>query len=268
MASERMNLLALVALLAIIVYLLDGLLVSGLGGGLVRMAVVAAGGVTALMAPRAQRWIGRIRLRAHLPYLEALRKEFAVQTSAQGVAEVLLDRVLRLTGARAVTLQLGSEVLAAIPHASVGEPSACFSLGVLGETIGEVRCYGTVRNERMVRRLLPFGALAVQNAQLAEQASAAELARSQAQALRDLRHRLTWTVTTQLCTLLDETRECLEAVRGCAQTLPPEVLARDLDALSDRLRQLEGFVHVNLKNANSVQAPPVALPLARFSHPR
>lgn len=268
MASERIHLLVVMALLSGIVYLFDGLLAGGIGGGMARMLVISAGVVTAWVAPKLLRWLGRIRLRALSPHREAMRTEFAVQTSAQGVAEVLVARVWRLTGARTVSLQLGSEVLATVPQAPMNEPSARFTLEVQGRPIGEVRCYGRVRNERLVTRLLPVGALALQNAHLAEQASKAELLRTQAQALRDLRHRLTWTVTTQLCSLLDETRERLDAVRNCSQTLPPELLTKELDALSDRLRQLEAFVHVNLKNANSIQAPLAALPLARFSRPR
>lgn len=266
MTSERMPWMALVAFLTITVYFLDGLLSAGFGGAMARGGVVLAGLAAAWWAPRVLRELYRIWRRP--PALKALRTELSVQKGATGVAEVLVARLRELSGASAVALYLGDERLAADPEPPYGEPAHHFPLGEPDRPIGEVRCHGKVRNVRRMRHMLRFGTLALQNALLAEQASVAERARSQAQAQRDLQRRLTWTVTTQLCVLLDETRARLEAIRLCARTLPAGMLMRDLDLLSERLRQMEGFVQENLRNANSLQVPVSPKPLARFPRPR
>jgi len=268
MINVRMPWVASMPLLAITVYFLHGVLAGGVGAGMGRLLVVAVGIGMALWAPKALHGLGRIRFRAYTRYMETLRNELAIQMSAQGVAKVLGAHVCQLTGTRAASVHLGAEMLTPMPQAPMGEPSDRFLLEVQDRPIGEVRCYGNVRNRLRLARLLRFGAVVLQNAHLAEQASAAECARMQAQAQRDLQYRLTWTVTTQLCALLEETREQLETVRLCAQTMPPDLLNRDLENLADRLRQLEAFVQDNLRNANTGQ---VALPdgtLARFSGPR
>ncbi|HEY9856778.1 MAG TPA: hypothetical protein V6D05_13630 [Stenomitos sp.] len=265
MMNERMPWLAALPLLAITLYFLHGVLDGGVGAGMGRLLLVAVGIGMALWAPKALHGLGRIRFRAYTRYMETLRNELAVQTSAQGVAMVLGAHVCHLTGARAASVHLGAELLTPMPQ---GEPSERFSLEVQDRPIGEVRCYGNVRNRLRLARLLRFGAVVLQNAHLAEQASAAESARMQAQAQRDLQYRLTWTVTTQLRALLDETRERLETVRLCAETMPPELLTKDLDSLADRLRQLEAFVHDNLRNANAGQLVIPDEPLARLARPR
>lgn len=267
MALDQMRFLALMALLSVAVYLVDGLLVGGLGGGLVRVLVIVLGIITAVVIPPALRWLVRLRLRSRPPALESLKAELAKQTSAQGVAGVLVERVRAVTDATAVTLYLEGE-LWTVSGQPTDEPTARFPLGSPDRPVGEIRCHGNLCNESLVLKLLRVGGLALQNALLAERASAAEERRSRAQAQRDLQHRLTWTVTTQVCTLLEETRERLETVRLCAGTLPANLLARDLEALSESLRQLEAFVHDNLKNASSVQAPVSRMPLAPSSLPR
>lgn len=266
MASERMSWLAAMALLTFAVYFLDGILQAGLGEGVARGGVILAGIATAWWAPGVLRGIGRIRLRS--PLLEEWRTELSIQSGAQALAWVLVERVQALTGASGVSLHLGDACMAAVPEPLDGKPSLRFALEVQGHAIGAVHCHGKVRNVRLVTRLLRFGALALQNALLAEQASAAERARGQAQAQRDLQHRLTWTVTTQLCVLLDETRERLEAIRHCARALPADLLTRDLDGLSGRLYQLEGFVQENLRNANTPETAISPQPLARSSRPK
>lgn len=266
MASERMSWLALMALFTIIVYFLDGLVKAGVGGGMARGGVILAGIATAWWAPGVLRGLGRIKLRS--PLLEEWRKELSLQSGAQPLARVLVERVQALTGASAVSLHLGDACMVAVPEPLDGEPSLLFPLAVQGRAIGAVRCHGKARNVRLVTRMLRVGAFALQNALLAERASAAERVRGQAQAQRDLQHRLTWTVTTQLCVLLDETRERLEAVRLCARALPADLLTRDLDGLSERLHQLEGFVQENLRNANIPATAISPLPLARSSRPK
>lgn len=252
MSREYLRFLVLVVLLSVVVYLIDGLLVGGLGGGLMRGLVVVAGIVTAVLLPPAWNWLARFRRRTRPPVLEAMTAELAVQASARGVAAVLVEHVRQLTGATTVALFLGDDLYIAVPRPPEGEPSAIYALGPPDRAGGEIRCHGDVRDERLVARLLRVGALAFQNALLAERAAAAEQVRSKAQAQRDLQHRLTWTVTTQLCTLLEETRDELETVRLCAATLPADLLARDLEALAERLRRLEAFVQDNLRNANAV----------------
>lgn len=266
MPRDQLRLVALLPPLSLGVYLLDGLLVGGLGGGMTRAIVIAAGIGTAIWGPAAVRSLARIRVRPRA--LEALQLELAGQTSAQGIAEVLVARVRQLTGARAVTLYVADRLLSATPPSPAGSPSARFALGLPEAPFGEVRCHGALRRTDQVARLLRVGALALRNALLAEEAAAAEHARSQAQAQRDLQRRLTWTVTTQVCTLLAETRERLEIVRLCAGSLPEDVLAQDLDLLAAQLRQLEAFVHDNLRNANDLEMPVAPPPLARLSLPR
>lgn len=252
MARESVRFLILVALLSVVVYLVEGLLAGGLGGGLARGLVVVAGIVAAAVLSPVWHLLVRFRQRARPPILEAMTAELAVQASAGGVAAVLAAHVRQLTDATVVAVYLGDELLVAVPRPPEEEPAAIYALGAADRAKGELRCYGAIRDERLMARLLRVGALAFQNALLAERAAAAEQLRSQAQAQRDLQHRLTWTITTQVCTLLEETREELETVRLCAATLPPDLLAKDLESLSERFRLLEAFVHDNLRNANSI----------------
>lgn len=266
MARDQLRLLALLPALSMAVYLGQGLLVGGLGVGAARALLLLAGVATAFWGPMALGWLRRRRVRP--PVLEALQRELGEQSSVQGVAAVLAARLKEATGAAAVAVFREGHLLAAVPASPPGAPSARFGLGPTERPFGEVQCHGGVRRAEVVPSLLRVGALALQNALLAEQASSAERARSQAQAQRDLQHRLTWTVTTQLSDLLEETRDRLEVVRLCAGTLPADVLTQDLADLSGRLAQLEAFVHANLRNANALQGPVSPQPLAQLSLPR
>lgn len=264
MASERMRYAALTALMAIAVYLLDVLMAARVGEAMARLVVLGGALAIAVVAP-----LGHQRARpAWRPWVEALRAELAVQTSAQGVAGVLVKTLRRQAGAGAVCLYLGEREPAAMSGEPKGEPSLCMPLPSPEGPIGEIRCYGPIRSEAMVERILRVGALALRNALLAEQAAVAEHSHLQARAQRDLQYRLTWTVTTKLRALLEETREHLETVRLCARSMPPDLLGRDLERLTDRLRQLEAFVHDSLRIANSGEVPVSKPSLARFSRPR
>lgn len=268
MASARIRSGILTVLLTIPVSLLADLVIPWAGAGAAFGLAIALGIGMACCAPWLVRVLDRFLLAARRPSLEGLRTELATQNGARGVAEVLAAHLQRLTGAAAVSLRVGNDCLAATPREPDGPPSRRLALEVRERSIGEVLCYGRLRDEPALNRHVRFGALVLENALLAEQASAAERTHIQAQAQRDLQYRLTWTVTTQLCALLEETRGQLETVRLCTRTLPPEVLTRDLETLSARLRQLEAFVQDNLKNANAGVAPNPDYSLARFARPR
>lgn len=255
MASERIRLMVLVALATVAVYLLDGWIVTRYGSGVARMVVLMlalgmAGGVPLIRAAQEALW-----QRTWRPRIEELRIHLAIQTSARGVAEVLVTTLHRLLGAHAVVCYLEADQPLATSGKPKGPPSLTRVLMASERPIGEVRCYGKLHNQELLDRVLRFGALAMQNALLAEQASEAERAHLQAQAQRDLQYRLTWTVTTQLCALLEETRSHLETVRLCSNSMPPDLLVRDFDILSDRLYQLEAFVQDNLRNVNAGSVP-------------
>ncbi|MNL43646.1 hypothetical protein D3C87_1661670 [compost metagenome] len=108
--------------------------------------------------------------------------------------------------------------------------------------------------ERWVRALA-YGAVALQNALLAEQALAAELESAQAKAQRDLQHRLTWMASSQICRLLEETQGLLHAARARVEVAPSTELSAQLTEISARLLQLEAFVHANLDSVKASEAP-------------
>jgi hypothetical protein len=202
---------------------------------------------------------------AHVPRpddggLERLRAELAAQSSAAQVALVLAVHLVRLTGAAGVSVRVhaGAEYRAIkVHHGEARTPAReTHALVAAGSAFGEVAFHGLAfaLRERW-GRALAYGAVAIQNALLAEQALAAALESAQARAQRDLQHRLTWMASSQICTLLEETQGLLREAREQVEVASSEALAAQLTEISTCLLQLEAFVLANLDSVKASQAP-------------
>lgn len=192
--------------------------------------------------------------------LESLRTELASQSSAAQVALVLAGHLSRLAGGVGVWIRVPGvpeHRAIAVRHGEVGAPvREAHPLVAGGAPFGEVTFHGpaVARRDRWARTLA-YGAVAIQNAQLAEQAFAAELESAQAKAQRDLQYRLTWMASSQICQLLEETQGLLREARAQVEVAPSAALAADLEAITARLLQLEAFVHANLDSVKGSEAP-------------
>lgn len=201
--------------------------------------------------------------RAPRPYdggLERLRAELAAQSSAAQVALVLAVYLSRLAGGVGVSIRVhaGPEHRAiAIHHGEVRTAAReTHPLVAAGSVLGEVAFHGPgVARRDLWGRAFAYGAVAIQNALLAEQALAAELESAQAKAQRDLQYRLTWMASSQICQLLEETQGLLRAARARVEAAPSAELAAELTAITARLLQLEAFVHANLDSVKESEAP-------------
>ncbi|HEY9899236.1 MAG TPA: hypothetical protein V6D00_08655 [Pantanalinema sp.] len=192
--------------------------------------------------------------------LDRLRAELAAQSSAAQVALVLAVHLVRLSGAAGVSVRVhaGPEHRAInVRHGEVRIPAReTQALVAAGIALGEASFHGPGLAPRdRWGRALAYGAVAIQNALLAEQALAAEMESAQAKAQRDLQHRLTWMASSQICRLLEETQGLLRAARTQVEVAPSAALAAQLAEISARLLQLEAFVHANLDSVKASEAP-------------
>lgn len=192
--------------------------------------------------------------------LERLRADLAHQSSAAQVALALADHLVRLSGAAGVSVR----VHAGPEHPAIdvrqGDTRSAarqvLPLVAAGSTLGEACFHGlSLAPRARFARALAYGAVAVQNALLAEQALAAEIVSTQAKARRDLQHRLTWMASSQICRLLEETQGLLAAARAQVEVAPSPELAQRLAEIRARLQQLEAFVHANLDSVRASEAP-------------
>ncbi|MBO9541541.1 hypothetical protein J7643_13210 [bacterium] len=192
--------------------------------------------------------------------LDRLRTELAAQSSAAQVALVIAVHLSRLSGASGVAVRVheGPEHKAIhVHHGEVRTPARQkHPLVAAGKSFGEITFHGPglLRRDRW-SRALAYGAVAIQNALLAEQALDAELESAQARAQRDLQYRLTWMASTQICRLLDEAQGRLRTARSQVEVAPSPALAEELSAIASSLMQLEAFVHANLNSVRGSEAP-------------
>lgn len=217
------------------------------------LVVLGALGASWLSAHGAAAWADRRAGSWRGGDLEAVLQDLASQPDAVSVGRVLTGYLRRVARARGATLRLAGRegVFAEDPPGITGPASIALPLGLRDADLGEVMLHGgRLRGSAHLRRVLYFGALALQNALLAETAAEADLASMRASSQRDLQARVTFAVSTQVYDVLGELRARLFHLREQLGETRSSHLASQLGDVAEQLVMLENLVQDNLRRVS------------------